>query len=118
MRRRAVPLVPAPRRADPSRSAEAECVVACKVFGKRFPCGLEFASDKAHSHQPSPHCELFVFLLLFLGACASEVLCHLAHCEAKLNVALELACVKSVLLAVGGRCELEKSELDLILNLE
>ena len=118
MCRRAVPFLNPPRRADPARSAEAECVVACKVFGKRFPCGLEFASDKAHSHQPSPHCELFVFLLLFLGACASEVLCHLAHCEAKLNVALELACVEAVLLSVCRRCELEKSELDLILNLE
>ena len=94
------------------RSAEAEAVVACKVLGEGFPCGCEFVPDEAHSHQPSPHGELFVFLLLFLGAGAPQVLCHLAHCEAKLNVALELACVEPVLLAVGRRCELEKSELD------
>lgn len=94
------------------RSAEAEAVVACKVLGEGFPCGCEFVPDEAHSHQPSPHGELFVFLLLLLGAGAPQVLCHLAHCEAELNVALELACVEPVLLAVGRRCELEKSELD------
>ena len=82
------------------RSAEAEAVVACKVLGEGFSCRCEFVANEAHSHQPSPHRELFVFLLLFLRACAAQVFCHLAHCEAKLNVALELACVKAVLLAV------------------
>lgn len=61
-------------------------------------------------HQPGSHCELFVFLLLFLRTCAAQVLCHLAHCQAKLNVALELACVKSVLLAACRLVELEKAE--------
>ena len=48
--------------------------------------------------------------MLFLGACRSEFLCHLAECKAKLNVALELSCVKSVLLAAARCIELEKSE--------
>ena len=50
--------------------------------------------------------------MLRLGACCSNRLCHLAEREAKLNVALELSCVKSVLPAVCGGVELEKSELD------
>ena len=100
------------------RSAESEGCVSRQVFGKGLSCCCELVANEAHSHQPGSHCENLVFFLLFLGACASEVLCHLAHCEAKLNVALELACVKAVLLAVCGRCELEKSELDLIQDLE
>ena len=94
----------------PSRSAESEGVVAGKVLRQGFSCCCEFIANEAHSHQPSPHRELFVFLLLFLRACAAQVFCHLAHCEAKLNVALELACVKSVLLAACGLVELEKAE--------
>lgn len=93
-----------------SRSAESEGVVAGKVLRQGFSCGGELFANEAHPHQPSSHCELFVFLLLFLRACAAQVFCHLAHCEAKLNVALELACVKPVLLAVCGLVELEKAE--------
>ena len=109
---------PLPVAADLNRSAESEGVVAGKVLRQGFSCGGEFVANEAHSHQPSPHRELFVFLLLFLRACAAQVFCHLTHCEAKLNVALELACVKPVLLAACGLIELEKAEFDLILNLE
>ena len=101
---------PLPVAADRLRSAESEGVVAGKVLRQGFSCRCEFVANEAHSHQPSAHRELFVFLLLFLRACAPQVFCHLTHCEAKLNVALELACVKSVLLATCGLVELEKAE--------
>lgn len=101
-----------------SRSAESEGVVAGKVLRQGFSCRCEFVANEAHSHQPSPHRELFVFLLLFLRACAAQVFCHLTHCETKLNVALELACVKPILLAACGLVELEKAEFDLIQDLE
>ena len=109
---------PLPVAADLNRSAESEGVVAGKVLRQGFSCRCEFVANEAHSHQPSAHRELFVFLLLFLRACAPQVFCHLTHREAKLNVALELACVKSVLLAACGLVELEKAEFDFILNLE
>ena len=83
-------------------------VVAGKVFREDLPRCLELLANEAQPHQPSPHRELFVFLLLLLGACAPHILCHLAHRKAKLNVALEFACVEPVLLAVHGRVELEK----------
>lgn len=109
---------PFPVAADRLRSAESEGVVAGKVLRQGFSCRCEFVANEAHSHQPSPHRELFVFLLLFLRACAAQVFCHLTHCEAKLNVALELACVKPVLLAACGLVELEKAEFNLIQDLE
>ena len=47
-----------------------------------------------------------------LGLAVLHRFCHLAECEAKLNVALELSGVEPVLLAVCRGVELEESELD------
>lgn len=55
---------------------------------------------------------IWVLVLLGLGACGSDRLCNLAECKAKLNVALELSGVESVLLAVCRCIELEEPELD------
>ncbi len=98
-----------------------EVAISCislKVSCKEVSCCCEFVAHETQSHQPGSHCELGVFTLLWLGACCSQVLCHLAECQAKLNVALELSCVKSVFLSVGRLVELEKSEFDLIQDLE
>ena len=101
---------PLPVAGRPSRSAEAEGAVAGKVARQEVACCCEFVAHEAQSHQPSAHCEFGVFVLLGLGACATHILCHLAQCEAKLNVALELPCVEPVLLAVCRLVELEKAE--------
>ena len=89
-----------------------EGCVSCEVAGKDIPCGFKFLANEAQAEEPGSHCVLGVFVLLGLGACGSDFLGHLAECQAKLNVALELACVDAVLLAVCGGVELEKSELN------
>ncbi len=101
-----------------SGSAVSEGCVSLKVSCKEVSCCCEFVAHETQSHQPGSHCELGVFALLWLGACCSQVLCHLAERQAKLNVALELSCVKAVFLFCCRFVELEKSEFNLILNLE
>ena len=86
--------------------------VAVQVAGQEVSRGCEFLADEAQSEEPSAHRVLWVFGLLGLCACALDFLCHLAQCEAKLDVALELAGVDPILLAVRRRVELEKSELN------
>ena len=50
--------------------------------------------------------------MMWLWTCCSDDLCHLAECQAKLNVAFKLSGMKSVLLSIGRCIKLEKSELD------
>ena len=90
----------------------AEGCVPVKAFREEFSCGLELVADKTEAKEPSAHCVFGVFVLLGFGTCGSDRLCHLAQGEAKLNVALKLSCVKSVLLAICGSIELEEPELD------
>ena len=84
--------------------------VSLKVLSEEISAGFEFFSNHAQSNQPCSHCELGVLGLLWLGACCSQVLCHLAECQAKLNVALELSGVKAILSFSIRSVELEKSE--------
>ena len=55
-------------------------------------------------------------MLLWLRACGSYFLCHLAQGQAKLNVALKLAGVDAVLLSACRCVKLEKSELNCALG--
>jgi len=75
-------------------------------------CGLELVADEAQAEEPGSHCVFGIFVLLGLGAGGADFLGHLAQCEAKLNIALQLACVEAVLLAVRRLVELEEAELD------
>ena len=86
--------------------------VAVQVAGQEIPRGGEFLADEAQPEEPGAHRVLRVLGLLGLGAGALGVLRHLAECEAKLDEALELACVDAVLPLSLGRVELEEPELD------
>ena len=92
--------------------SESPACVSVKPCCVKVSRRLELGPDKSEAVQPSPHGELFVFLLLLLGACRFNFLCHFAKREAKLNVGLELPCVDSALAVRCGVVELEKSELD------
>ena len=92
--------------------AEAESGVACKVPREDIPCRGEFPADEAEAHQPSPHREFGVFPLRFFGACGLEVLRGFGKREAKLDVALEFACVEAALALCRGVRELEEAEFD------
>ena len=105
-RRRLSPLCPS------SGASVAEGRVAGEVACQEIPRGGEFLSDESQPHQPGAHRKLGVLGLLGLGACGLDFLRHLAQCEAKLNVALQLAGVDTVLPPAVGRVELEKPELD------
>ena len=93
-------------------SAVAEGCVPVKALREELSCGLELVTNKAEAKEPSAHCVFGVLVLLGLGACGSDCLCHLAQGEAELNVALELSGVESVQLAVCRGVKLEKTELD------
>ena len=92
--------------------AEAESGVACKVSREDVPCRGEFPADEAKAHQPSPHREFWVFPLRFFGACGLEALRRFGKGEAKLDVALEFACVEAALALCRGVRELEEAEFD------
>ena len=97
----------------PSSGASAsEGCVAVQAAGQKLSGGLELVADESQSEEPGAHCVLGVLGLLGLGAGGADFLCHLAQCQAKLNVALELSGVEAVLLAVGRGVELEEAELD------
>ena len=81
-------------------SAAAEGCIPIQALREELSCGLELVANKAEAKEPSAHCVFGIFVLLGLGTCGSDRLCHLAECKAKLNVALELSGVKPVLLAV------------------
>ena len=91
-----------------SGAAVAEGCVPGKVPGQEVPRGGEFLSDEAQPHQPGAHRKLGVLGLLGLGAGGLDFLRHLAQCEAKLDVALQLSGVDAVALAVRRGVELEK----------
>ena len=74
--------------------------------------GLELVADEAKAEEPGSHCVLGILVLLGLWAGGADFLSHLAQCEAKLNVALQLASVEAILLAIGGSIELEEAELN------
>ena len=93
-------------------SAAAEGCIPIQALREELSCGLELVANKAEAKEPSAHCVFGVLVLLGLGACGSDRLCHLAQGEAQLNVTLELASVESVLLAVCRSIELEEPELD------
>ena len=93
-------------------SSAAEGCITFEAAGEKVSCGFEFVSDETEAEEPGSHCVLGVFGLLGLGACALYCLCHVAECKAKLNVALELACVNAALSSVAGCVELEESELN------
>ena len=54
----------------------------------------------------------FVFGLLGLGACVSDLLGKLAHGEAKVDVCPHLSGIDAALASIVGVSELEQSELD------
>ena len=60
---------------------------------------MQMGLTDAEAEEPGAHRVLGVLGLLRSGACRPLGLCHLAECEAKLNVAFQLSCVKTVLLA-------------------
>ncbi len=93
-------------------SAAAEGCIPIQALREKLSCGLELVANKAEAKEPSAHCVFGVLVLLGLGACGSDCLCHLAECKAQLNVTLELSGVESVLLAVCWSIELEEPELD------
>lgn len=93
-------------------STAAEGCIPIQALREEFSCGLELVANKAEAKEPSSHCVFGVLVLLGLGACGSDCLCHLAQGEAQLNVTLELTSVESVLLAVCRSIELEEPELD------
>lgn len=60
-----------------SGSAESEGCVSIKVSCKEIPCCCKFITHESQSHQPCSHCKFRIFGLLWLGACCSQVFCHL-----------------------------------------
>ena len=89
-----------------------ECRVPGKVAGKEVPRRCELVPDESEAEEPCPHGVLRILVLLRFRACRPHILCHLAECEAKLNVAFQLPCMDA---APALRCrliELEKPELD------
>ena len=103
---------PPHRRACGSASAEPEGCIAVKVSCQEIPCCGEYLAYKAQPHQPCPHGEFRIVVLLGFRACRSDHFCHLAQCKAKLNVAFKLSCVKSVFLAVCRLVEVKASKFD------
>ena len=95
-----------------------ECRVPGKVAGKEVPRSCEFLSYESEAEEPSPHGVLRILFLLFLWACRPHILCHLAKCEAKLNVAFQLSCVDAALALCCRLIELEEPELDVIQELK
>ena len=93
-----------------SNSAVPKSRVARKSVCEHISRCLELVTDKAKSQKPSSHCVFWIFCLLRFCTCRLNFLCHLAECQAKLNVAFKLSGVKSILLAVCGLVKLEKSE--------
>ena len=92
------------------RSAASECGVAGKSAGQDVSCCCKFLTDEPQAKKPGAHRVLWILVLLRLCAGASYFLCHLAECQAKLDVAFQLSGVKAVELAIGGCVELEKPE--------
>ena len=90
--------------------AEAESCVACKVLREDVPCRGKFPADEAEAHQPCPHREFGVFPLRFFGACSLEVFRRFGKGEAKLDVALEFACVEAAPALCRGVRELEEAK--------
>ena len=76
-----------------SLSCGSEGCVAAQLLGEHLSCGLELVANESQPKEPGAHRVLGVFVLL--GLCAGELdfLRHLAECQAKLNVALELPCI-------------------------
>ena len=89
-----------------------ECSVPGKFAGKEVPRRCEFLSNESEAEEPSPHGVFRILVLLRFRACRSHVLCHLAECEAKLNVAFQLPCMDAALALRCRLIELEKPELD------
>ena len=89
-----------------------EGCVSAQSLRQGFACGFEFFSNEAQAKEPGSHRVLGVFVLLWLWGSALGIFCHLAQCQAKLDVALELSRVKSALAIFGWVVKLEKSELD------
>ena len=89
-----------------------ESCVPGQVAGQEISGRCKFLADEAQAEEPGAHGVFGVLVLLGLGACGSDRLCHLAQGEAQLNVTLELSSVESVLLAVCRSIELEEPELD------
>ena len=89
-----------------------ECRVPGKVSGQEVPRRCEFLSDESEAKEPGSHGVFRILVLLRFRACRPHILCHLAECEAKLDVAFQLPCVDTAF-ALGCRLiELEEPELD------
>ena len=73
--------------APSSNSAVSKSRVARKSVCEHISCCLELVTDKAESQKPSSHCVFWIFRLLRFCTCRFNFLCHLAECQAKLNVA-------------------------------
>ena len=58
-------------------SAVAEGCIAVKAVREKVSCGLELIADEAQAEEPSSHSVLGILVLLGLGACVSNCLCHL-----------------------------------------
>ena len=93
-------------------SAAPKGCVAVEALGVKVSCGLELVTDESQAEKPSPHCVFGVLVLPGLGTCCADFLCHLAQCQAKLNVAFQLSCVEATLAICGGGIKLEKPELN------
>ena len=101
-----------------SGSAISESRISVKVLGKKTSrCGELFA-NQSQSNQPCSHCKFWIFRLLWFWTCCFQFLCHFGKCKAKLNVAFQLSCVKSVFLFCCRLVKLEKSKFDFIQDLE
>ena len=95
-----------------SGSAISESRISVKVLGKKTSrCGELFA-NQSQSNQPCSHCKFWIFRLLWFWTCCFQFLCHFGKCKAKLNVAFQLSCVKSVFLFCCRLVKLEKSKFD------
>ena len=90
----------------------AEGGIPGEAAGQQVAGGGELLADEAQAEEPGAHGVLGVVVLLGLGAGGLDRLRHLAQCEAKLDVALELSGVEAVPALGGGGVELEKPELD------
>ena len=95
-----------------SGSAISKSCISVKVLGKKTSrCGELFA-NQSQSNQPCSHCEFRILRLLWLWTCRFQFLCHFGKGKAKLNVAFQLSCVKSVFLFCCWSVKLEKSKFD------
>lgn len=86
--------------------------VAVQVLGQQFSGGCELVTDEAEAKEPGSHGVFRIFNLGFFRAGGLDHLCHLAQCEAKLDVAFQFSGVKSASAFLVGVGELEASELD------